>query len=137
MPLFSYFIAVGSFLAGLLLFANTALGPAEPLPLSTNFAGIPKPWKAPKPDVVASVPLPVEPAPAAGPASPLAGPAAAAMAAVPSQPAQPPSAKALVEPSNKKTAKVAEKKSRGQKSARQKSDRRYAEFGQRGFGRVW
>lgn len=47
MPLFAYFVVVGSVLLGLLYVAEAQLGPPAPLTISTNFHGLPAPWKAP------------------------------------------------------------------------------------------
>ena len=46
MPLFAYFGVVGSLLVGLLYVAEARLGPPAALSISTNFHGIPAPFKA-------------------------------------------------------------------------------------------
>lgn len=50
MPLFAYFAVVGSILMGMIMLAETAIGPPPPLWFSTNFNGLPQRWKAP-PDI--------------------------------------------------------------------------------------
>jgi hypothetical protein len=46
MPLLAYFVVVGSVLVGLLYVAEAQLGPPTSLSISTNFHGLPAPWKA-------------------------------------------------------------------------------------------
>jgi hypothetical protein len=46
MPLLAYFVVVGSVLVGLLYVAEAQFGPPQPLSISTNFHGLPAPWKA-------------------------------------------------------------------------------------------
>jgi hypothetical protein len=46
MPLLAYFAVVGSVLVGLLYVAEAQLGPPTSLSISTNFHGLPAPWKA-------------------------------------------------------------------------------------------
>ena len=46
MPLLAYFGVVGSILVGLLYVAEAQLGPPTSLSISTNFHGLPAPWKA-------------------------------------------------------------------------------------------
>jgi hypothetical protein len=46
MPLLAYFVGVGAILVGLLFVAEAQLGPAKPLTLTTNFYGLPAPYKA-------------------------------------------------------------------------------------------
>jgi hypothetical protein len=46
MPLLAYFGVVGSVLVGLLYVAEAQLGPPTSLSISTNFHGLPAPWKA-------------------------------------------------------------------------------------------
>ena len=47
MPLFSYFLIIGSVLTGLLFYANSVMVP-EPLPFSVSQTiGLPQPYKAP------------------------------------------------------------------------------------------
>lgn len=48
MPLFAYFAVVGSFLLGLLFVAEAHLGPPKTLSITTNFHGLPEPWKSNK-----------------------------------------------------------------------------------------
>lgn len=48
MPLFAYFTVVGSILLGLLYVAEARLGPPKNLSISTNFHGLPEPWKSAK-----------------------------------------------------------------------------------------
>ena len=50
MPLLAYFGVVGSVLVGLLYVAEAQLGPPTSLSISTNFHGLPAPWKA-KPSI--------------------------------------------------------------------------------------
>lgn len=45
MPIFSYFAVVGTALVALLFFADANLEKRGPLAISTNFEGLPKPWK--------------------------------------------------------------------------------------------
>jgi hypothetical protein len=52
MPLLAYFSVVGSVLVGLLYVAEARLGPPKALSITTNFHGLPAPWKA-----AASVPI--------------------------------------------------------------------------------
>src|SRR5687767_13886457 len=52
MPLLAYFAVVGSVLVGLLYVAEAQLGPPTSLSISTNFHGLPVPWKS-----VASTPI--------------------------------------------------------------------------------
>ena len=47
MPLLAYFVGVGTILVGLLFVAEAQLGPAKPLTMTTNFYGLPAPYKAP------------------------------------------------------------------------------------------
>ena len=47
MPLLAYFGVVGSILAGLLYVAEAQLGPPKTSSVSTNFHGLPAPFKAP------------------------------------------------------------------------------------------
>lgn len=57
MPLFSYFLIVGSVLTGLLFYADSVMVPVS-LPFSTSQSiGLPEPYKAPV--VVVEVPKPV------------------------------------------------------------------------------
>jgi hypothetical protein len=46
MPLLAYFAVVGFALLGLLYVAEAQLGPPKSLDISTNFHGVPQPWKA-------------------------------------------------------------------------------------------
>jgi hypothetical protein len=46
MPLLAYFAVVGTALLGLLYVAQAQLGPPKSLDISTNFQGVPQPWKA-------------------------------------------------------------------------------------------
>jgi hypothetical protein len=46
MPLLAYFGVVGSILVGLLYVAEAQLAPPTSLSISTNFYGLPAPWKA-------------------------------------------------------------------------------------------
>ena len=46
MPLLAYFVGVGTILVGLLFVAEAQLGPAKPLDMTTNFYGLPAPYKA-------------------------------------------------------------------------------------------
>jgi hypothetical protein len=46
MPLLAYFVVVGSALVGLLYVAEAQLGPPTSLSVSTEFHGLPAPWKA-------------------------------------------------------------------------------------------
>ena len=46
MPILAYFSVVGSMLLGLLYFAEAKLGPAASLSISTQFHGLPAPFKA-------------------------------------------------------------------------------------------
>ncbi len=48
MPLLAYFAVVGVALLGLLYVAEAQLGPPKSLDISTNFHGVPQPWKAAK-----------------------------------------------------------------------------------------
>ena len=52
MPFFAYFVGVGAVLVGLLFVAEAQLGPAKPLSMTTNFYGLPAPYKAPAPTVL-------------------------------------------------------------------------------------
>ena len=57
MPVFSYFLIVGSVLTGLLFYANSVMVPG-PLPFSNSQTiGLPEPYKAPV--VVVEVPKPL------------------------------------------------------------------------------
>lgn len=57
MPVFSYFLIVGSVLTGLLFYANNVVVP-EPLPFSVSqTTGLPEPYKAPL--VLVEFPKPV------------------------------------------------------------------------------
>src|SRR5262245_23945708 len=62
MPLFAYFAVVGSVLVGLLYVAEARLGPAASLSITTNFHGLPAPWKAATSVPVLTVRDGVEPA---------------------------------------------------------------------------
>jgi hypothetical protein len=46
MPLLAYFVVVGSLLMGLLYVAEAQLGPPTSLSISSNFHGLPQPWKS-------------------------------------------------------------------------------------------
>lgn len=46
MPLLAYFVVVGSLLVGLLYVAEAQLGPPTSVSISTNFHGLPQPWKS-------------------------------------------------------------------------------------------
>ena len=46
MPIFSYCAIVGTALLSLIYFAENVLGPPRQLAISTNFHGLPKPFKA-------------------------------------------------------------------------------------------
>jgi hypothetical protein len=48
MPLLAYFSVVGTVLLALLFVAEARLGPPTSLSISTNFYGLPAPYKAPK-----------------------------------------------------------------------------------------
>ena len=52
MPLFAYFTVIGSILIGLLYVAEAQLGPPKSLSISTNFNGLPEPWKPSKAPVI-------------------------------------------------------------------------------------
>ena len=60
MPLLAYFTVVGSVLVGLLFVAEAQLGPPTSLSVSTNFYGVPQPWK---PESVAILTVREAPAP--------------------------------------------------------------------------
>ena len=47
MPFLAYIFVVGSALLGLLFVAEHVSGPPEPMRMSSNFEGLPKPFKAP------------------------------------------------------------------------------------------
>ena len=47
MPLLAYFAVVGTILMGMIMLADTAIGPPPPLPFSTNFSGLPQHRKTP------------------------------------------------------------------------------------------
>ena len=83
MPLLAYFGVVGAVLLGLLFVAEAQLGPpAQPLSMSTNFYGLPAPYKAnPTPTLtVRDAPSPVMPATALAQHTP--APSAAAQPAM-------------------------------------------------------
>jgi hypothetical protein len=81
MPLLAYFGVVGAVLLGLLFVAEAQLGPStQPLAISTNFHGLPAPYKAqptqiltvrdaPAPAIAATALAQHTPAPAAEPAA--------------------------------------------------------------------
>ena len=105
MPLLAYFSVVGFALLGLLYVAEAQLGPPKSLDISTNFHGVPQPWKAAR----APVPvLTVRDAPVAN-----FGTEASAQSKV--EEAQPPKAEAT--PAPRQVTKVAKSK-RPQKTAR-------------------
>jgi hypothetical protein len=60
MPIFSYFAVVGSALVALLFLADATLPKSEtPVVVSSNFYGMPKPWKPdPAPPVLTATPAP-------------------------------------------------------------------------------
>jgi hypothetical protein len=60
MPLLAYFTVVGSLLVGLLYVAEAQFGPPTSLSVSTNFYGVPQPWK---PESIAILTVREAPAP--------------------------------------------------------------------------
>ena len=60
MPLLAYFTVVGSVLVALLYVAEAQLGPPTSLSVTTNFYGVPQPWK---PETVAILTVREAPAP--------------------------------------------------------------------------
>lgn len=105
MPLLAYFSVVGLALLGLLYVAEAQLGPPKSLDISTNFNGVPQPWKA------ARAPAPVLTVRDA----PVANIGTEAFAQSKVEEAQPPKAEAAATP--RKVTRVAKSK-RAQKSAR-------------------
>jgi hypothetical protein len=107
MPLLAYFCTVGSVLIGLLYVASAQLGPPARLSITTDFHGIPAPYKAPPSPV-----LTVRDAPAPD----MTGTTVAQPAAAPEPEA--------------KTAKTAKKAKKSTKTARHSAGRNlFAETG--------
>jgi hypothetical protein len=110
MPLLAYFCTVGSVLIGLLYVASAQLGPPARLSITTDFHGIPAPYKAPPSPV-----LTVRDAPAPD----MTGTAVAQPAVAPEPETQP-----------VKTATTAKKAKKSAKAARHNAGRNlFAETG--------
>ena len=70
MPLFAYFGVVGAFLLCLLFVAEAQLGPPTSLSISTNFYGLPAPYKAPSAPILTVRDAPAPPIASAAAAQP-------------------------------------------------------------------
>jgi len=92
MPVFAYFVVVGSFLLGLLYVAEAQLGPSTALSISTNFHGLPAPYKSASVRVLTAQDAPapeIAKAPEMAKAPEIAKTAAIQPAASPAAPANP------------------------------------------------
>src|ERR1700750_721939 len=59
MPILSYFAVVGSVLVALLFVAYATMDKHGPMPFNSEFAGMPKPWRAETPNtILAATPAP-------------------------------------------------------------------------------
>lgn len=122
MPVLAYFGVVGSLLLGLLYLAEAKLGPPTALAVSTEFHGLPAPWKSKNSvQILTARNAPAPDMPAARAAEPAAPPA-------------------LEPPKKTRHAGVPKKKKTARAAPQDGSRNRYAQSGagpHQSYGTVW